>query len=354
MKNYVVIGGIVQFLTVVNVAYAASLSYKESLTNGSGIKKTSNGILLAIFFLCAKIGQGMYRIIRFMSGSKKAVERKDKIFAGVISALLTYGLALFLYLLYSALCVSVPEGESISTYITMTAKSTFQTVLYYGFIFGLFGGDNCRLVTTFIGKAAGAITNKFNQIDDVRYVENAKDAIEIAKEEIADRKAGGTGIKINPAKYIISCITKTLTTVLENVRGLTSVLVDVANIEGFITLALAVFGFRFIYWFASKGEVSSELRLDFDHPMSVLVGNITSMITTIVIICLIKLIIMLIMSVMPESISNVWYAFNGKLYNGSMDSLNQMAERNLEQDTYARECSMRDAVKGTSGRRFKK
>lgn len=348
--NYVFIGGIVQFLTVINLAYAASLGYKESITNGHGIKKTSNGVLMMFFLVCATGGQLLYKTMRAISGSSKAKKDKDKIFVGVLSAILTYGLALFTSRIYNAICVPAPDGCSIVTKLLLMATSTLQSVVYYGFIFGLFGGENCRLVDTPISKLMSIISEKVAGLNTATFVESKDDVKELVVTEAEAQSSGKSGVKINPISYILSVLSKSISTVCESIGGITTILVDVSNFTGAVTMALFIFGMRAIVWF-SNGMVSGDADVPaiVENPVDVLTESVLSMVVSIVVICLVKLIVRLIMMVLPKGVSDTWYKLNDSLYTKALNKLNDMSKENLKYDKYAMESSIRRMMEKASG-----
>lgn len=351
MMNYVFIGGIIQFLLLTNIAYAASLSYKESITNSSGIKKTSNGIFMAYFSGCATIGNLGYQAIRvFSSGGRK---KQDKIWVGSLSAAMTVLMSLIAGTMQNGFIRSMPEDHSFLNTFGTTVRLTWISLTYFGYVFGLFGGLNVRLIDTPVSNMFISIKDKLDKYCEVQIIEGVKDAVEVAKSELIAAEHGESGTSVNIVKYLVAVVCKVVTSLCEELHGLSVVLVDVANFVGAATLALYLFVFRALWYFVNgmgSSEVADEsVEQIISNPVNMLFDNLLNMFISIVIICIIKGIIKLVLMVLPAPVSEYWYELNNNLYVWSSNRLEAMTKKNYERDTYAQQCKLRQMMHRAEG-----
>ncbi len=345
-----ILSTIISVLLATNFAYASALSYKESVTNGK-YERTSNGIFSVVFLPFMYVGKALYGIIKLFTGiffNKKKSAAVDKIFAGLVSGLLTIIFASVLRFGFGAASFMGGEDISIFARIAIFFKNTILQVIYYGIIFGLFGGDNCRLQNTPIGDLMDAIDDKLDAIGDADFITGVNDAVDFAKEEYAKDKKAGKVTKTKILPYVKAIATKSLSTVTETVRGLTSLLVDVKNIVAFsitVIFMLLYSAFKALAGVSADADVSEIIS----SPVDILKEQVLNFIITMVIIAVIKLIIKLIMLAVPKKVSDGYYSMNASLNKSVMSKLNGYSKHSYDTDDYAKAYSFRARMAKAEG-----
>ena len=230
-------------LIAFNIVYSQASSYKESITDYTK-SKTINGYLLAIFTAFAKVGNFVYRIIRRISivstKSKDGKECPD--FIRVADTILVFGISIVMYKLFGIYnnTAGVEEFTFIEKVLHCGIYFTHfvLTLAYYGFIYGLFGCDNCRIQDSILSRP-------FNMLQDFGHSITVKEtglSKESIKEAISDEKdvTVNNTIIMSLINYGKSTVGRIISTIAENIASLVSVYIGIKNIWAF--LSFAIFG----------------------------------------------------------------------------------------------------------------
>lgn len=343
-----------------NIVYSQAASYKESITDYTK-SKTVNGYLLSLFVAFAKVGNLVYRILRRISiFSMKSKDGKDSSdFIKVADTILVFGVSIAMYKLFGVYnnAANVEEFTFIEKVLHCGIYFThfILTLAYYGFVYGLFGCDNCRIQDSILSKPFNALQD-FGHSITVKETGLSKESI---KEAIDDEKdvTVNNGVIMSLLNYGKSTIGRIISTIAENIASLVSVYVGIKNIWGFIAFLVFGIGYSLIFNFFMKGGIkpsdAEEVVSDaIGNPISIITDNIKNFLIIMLVVCIIKIISKLVITVLPKSVQNVIYEGSYKLNVKSQESLKKMSDDNFNSDVYAQKYSnelIRAAHKG-SGR----
>ena len=334
-----------------NIVYSQATSYKESITDYTK-SKTVNGYLLALFVAFAKVGNLVYHILRRIS----IFSLKDK---KVLDTILVFGISLSMYRLFGVYnnTANVEEFTFIEKVLHCGIYFThfILTLAYYGFVYGLFGCDNCRIQDSILSRP-------FNVLQDFGHSITVKEtglSKESVKEALNDEKDStvNNSIIMSLINYGKSTIGRIISTIAENIASLVSVYVGIKNIWAFLSFAIFGIGYSLIFNFFMKGGIkpsdAEEVVSDaIGNPISIIIDNIKNFLIIMLVVCIIKIISKLVIIVLPKYVQNVIYESSYKLNVKSQESLKKMSDDNFNSDTYAQKYSselIRAAHKG-SGR----
>lgn len=359
-----IVNSIIMFICNVfiafNIVYSQAASYKESITDYTK-SKTINGFLLVAFTAFAKVGNLVYRILRRISiFSLKDKNGKDgSDFVKVLDTILVFGISLSMYRLFGVYnnTANVEEFTFIEKVLHCGIYFThfILTLVYYGFVYGLFGCDNCRIQDSILSRP-------FNVLQDFGHSITVKEtglSKESVKEALNDEKDStvNNSIIMSLINYGKSTIGRIISTIAENIASLVSVYVGIKNIWAFLSFAIFGIGYSLIFNFFMKGGIkpsdAEEVVSDaIGNPISIIIDNIKNFLIIMLVVCIIKIISKLVIIVLPKSVQNVIYESSYKLNVKSQESLKKMSDDNFNSDTYAQKYSselIRAAHKG-SGR----
>ena len=343
-----------------NIVYSQAASYKESITDYTK-SKTINGYLLAVFTAFASIGVFVYRILRRISVfSMKSKDGKDSSdFIKVVDTILVFGISISMYKLFGVYnnTANVEEFTFIEKVLHCGIYFThfILTLAYYGFVYGLFGCDNCRIQDSILSKPFNVLQD-FGHSITVKETGLSKESI---KEAIDDEKdvTINNGIVMSLINYGKSTVGRIISTIAENIASLVSVYVGIKNIWGFIAFSIFGIGYSLIFNFFMKGGIkpsdAEEVVTDaVGNPISIVTDNIKNFLVIMLVVCIIKIVSKLVITVLPKSVQNVIYEGSYKLNVKSQETLKKMSDDNFNSDAYAQKYSselIRAAHKG-SGR----
>lgn len=334
-----ILNSIITIVVLFNLVYSASSSYKESVTDEDN-QKTINGYLLALFGIFAGFGNAVYRVIRKVSqavSKDKKSKEVDLAFAGIIDFWIVFGLSYILYIVFNLLGASdAIEDMSVIEKVLNVGKyvvNTFVMIMYYGFVFGLFGGDNCRIQETFLS----GIFNKIKSLGDSLETVDTEISIKTVKEdinkEIESVKTTGKGTKIDVLQYLKSSVGRFISTLAEFCSSVTSVYVSFRNIITLLQIVITNAIFSLVMWFANRGE-ESELAYGLEV-LEDISEIFTNLFWSLVILLIIKILVKIVLNFLPESISESIYAGSSSLTKKYKDKLSKMSADNLTSDSFA-------------------
>lgn len=344
-----------------NIVYSQAASYKESITDYTK-SKTINGYLLCIFTAFAQVGNFVYHIIRriAIAGGKSKNGKKDTyLITGAIDALIVFGISIFMYKLFGIYnnTVDVEEFTFIEKVLHYGVYFThfLLTLAYYGFIYGMFGGDNCRIQDSILSRPFNALQD-FGHSITVKETGLSKESI---KEAVSDEKdvTVNNSIIMSLINYGKSTVGRIISTVAENIASLVSMYVGIKNATSFGLFFMFGAIYSFIWSFLSKSNVdpseAEEVVADaVGNPISVVIDNVKNFLIIMIVVCIIKIIAKLVIAILPKSVQNTIYEGSYKLNVKSQESLKKMSDDNFNSDSYAQRYSnelIRAAHKG-SGR----
>lgn len=330
-------------LIAFNIVYSQASSYKESITDYTK-SKTINGYLLAIFTAFAKVGNFVYRIIRRISivstKSKDGKECPD--FIRVADTILVFGISIVMYKLFGIYnnTAGVEEFTFIEKVLHCGIYFTHfvLTLAYYGFIYGLFGCDNCRIQDSILSRP-------FNMLQDFGHSITVKEtglSKESIKEAISDEKdvTVNNTIIMSLINYGKSTVGRIISTIAENIASLVSVYIGIKNIWAFLSFAIFGILYTAIFNFFAKGGVdpskAEEVVADaIGNPISIITDNVKNFLVIMLVVCIIKIASKLVITVLPKSAQNIIYEGSYKLNVKSQESLKKMSDDNFNSDAYA-------------------
>lgn len=330
-------------LIAFNIVYSQAASYKESITDYTK-SKTINGYLLAIFTAFAKVGNFVYRIIRRISivstKSKDGKECPD--FIRVADTILVFGISIVMYKLFGIYnnTAGVEEFTFIEKVLHCGIYFTHfvLTLAYYGFIYGLFGCDNCRIQDSILSRP-------FNMLQDFGHSITVKEtglSKESIKEAISDEKdvTVNNTIIMSLINYGKSTVGRIISTIAENIASLVSVYIGIKNIWAFLSFAIFGILYTAIFNFFAKGGVdpskAEEVVADaIGNPISIITDNVKNFLVIMLVVCIIKIASKLVITVLPKSAQNIIYEGSYKLNVKSQESLKKMSDDNFNSDAYA-------------------
>lgn len=344
-----------------NIVYSQAASYKESITDYTK-SKTINGYLLGIFTIFAQAGNFVYHIIRriAVAGGKSKNGKKDTyLITGAIDALIVFGISISIYKLFGIYnnAVEVEEFTFIEKVLHYGVYFThfLLTLAYYGFIYGMFGGDNCRIQDSILSRP-------FNLLQDFGHSITVKEtglSKESIKEAVSDEKdvTVNNSIIMSLINYGKSTVGRIVSTVAENIASLVSMYVGIKNATSFGLFFMFGIIYSFLLSFLTKSNVdpseAEEVVADaVGNPISVVIDNVKNFLIIMLVVCIIKIIAKLVIAVLPKSLQNTIYEGSYKLNVKSQESLRKMSDDNFNSDAYAQRYSnelIRAAHKG-SGR----
>lgn len=353
-----ILNSLIMIVVLFNLVFSASCSYKESVTDNDG-QKTINGYLLALFGVFAGLGSMVYKIIAaisasaiktkkpkkskqagVLSGKAGSNEKNDTILIAIIDFWIMFGLSWLCYTIFNVIGASdVIEDMSTFEKIINVGKyiaNTFVMVMYYGFIYGLFGGENCRIQETFISSAFNAIKDFGDSLEvaDTDTDISLKAIKQDIENELEAVKTTGKGLKIDVVGYIKSSIGRAISTVAEFFATITCVYVSFRNIAVVVFNVIFDVMYFSLIWFASDKTEEVEMAYDLEVIGDV-VGIFKSMFWTLVILIIIKILVKVILLFLPESISDKIYGGSAKLNSFYRNKLKEMSTTNLTSDTFA-------------------
>lgn len=330
-------------LIAFNIVYSQAASYKESITDYTK-SKTINGYLLAVFTAFAQVGNFVYHIIRRISiaGGKDKKGKKGVDLTGAIDALLMLGISILMYKLFGIYnnTVDVEEFTFIEKVLHCGIYFThfILTLAYYGFIYGLFGCDNCRIQDSILSKPFNVLQD-FGHSITVKETGLSKESI---KEAISDEKdvTVNNTIIMSLINYGKSTVGRIISTIAENIASLVSVYIGIKNIWAFLLFAIFGILYTALFNFIAKGGVdpskAEEVVADaIGNPISIITDNIKNFLIIMLVVCIIKIVSKLVITVMPKSVQNVIYEGSYKLNVKSQESLKKMSDDNFNSDAYA-------------------
>lgn len=211
-------------------------------------------------------------------------------------------------------------------------------VLYYGFIYGLFGCDNCRIQDSILSKPFNVLQD-FGHSITVKETGLSKESIKEAINDEKDVTVNNTVI-MSLINYGKSTIGRIVSTVAENIASLVSVYVGIKNIGSFVLFVLFGFWFTFCFNFLSNTNVdpdeAKEVVADaIGNPISIITDNVKNFLVIMLVVCIIKIASKLVITVLPKSVQNVIYEGSYKLNVKSQNTLNKMSDDNFNSDAYA-------------------
>ena len=330
-------------LIAFNIVYSQASSYKESITDYTK-SKTINGYLLAVFTAFAQVGNFVYHIIRRISiaGGKDKKGKKYVDLTGAIDTLLMLGISILMYKLFGIYnnTVDVEEFTFIEKVLHCGIYFThfILTLAYYGFIYGLFGCDNCRIQDSILSKPFNVLQD-FGHSITVKETGLSKESIKEAINDEKDVTVNNTVI-MSLINYGKSTIGRIVSTVAENIASLVSVYVGIKNIGSFVLFVLFGFWFTFGFNFLSNTNVdpdeAKEVVADaIGNPISIITDNVKNFLVIMLVVCIIKIASKLVITVLPKSVQNVIYEGSYKLNVKSQNTLNKMSDDNFNSDAYA-------------------
>lgn len=342
-----------------NIVYSQAASYKESITDYTK-SKTINGYLLGIFTIFAQAGNFVYHIIRriAVAGGKSKNGKKDTyLITGAIDALIIFGISIFMYKLFGVYnsTVDVEEFTFIEKVLHYGVYFThfLLTLAYYGFIYGMFGGDNCRIQDSILSRP-------FNLLQDFGHSITVKEtglSKESIKEAVNDEKdiTVNNSIIMSLINYGKSTVGRIISTVAENIASLVSMYVGIKNATSFGLFFMFGVVYSFLWSFISKSSVdpseAEEVVADaVGNPISVITDNVKNFLIIMLVVCTIKIIARLVIAILPKSLQNTIYDGSYKLNVKSQHSLKKMSDDNFNSDAYAQKYSselIRAAHKGS-------
>ena len=307
-------------------------------------QKTINGYLLAVFTAFAQVGNFVYHIIRRISiaGGKDKKGKKYVDLTGAIDTLLMLGISILMYKLFGIYnnTVDVEEFTFIEKVLHCGIYFThfILTLAYYGFIYGLFGCDNCRIQDSILSKPFNVLQD-FGHSITVKETGLSKESIKEAINDEKDVTVNNTVI-MSLINYGKSTIGRIVSTVAENIASLVSVYVGIKNIGSFVLFVLFGFWFTFCFNFLSNTNVdqdeAKEVVADaIGNPISIITDNVKNFLVIMLVVCIIKIASKLVITVLPKSAQNIIYEGSYKLNVKSQESLKKMSDDNFNSDAYA-------------------
>lgn len=341
----IVIMFVCNVLIAFNIVYSQAASYKESITDYTK-SKTINGYLLCIFTAFAKLGNFVYRIICRMAAVGEKGAKKDTHLATLaVDTLIVFGISIFMYKVFGIYnnAVNVEEFTFIEKILHCAVYFShfLITLAYYGFVYGLFGGDNCRIQDSIFSKPFNALQD-FGHSITVKETGLSKESV---KEAISDEKdvTVNNSIVASLINYGKSTIGRIISTIAENIASLVSVYVGIKNISSFV---LFLFFGLFFTFFLNIGNLNPDVegaeKVVTDalgNPISIITDNVKNFLIIMLIVCIIKIAARLVIAILPKSLQNTIYEGSYKLNVKSQQSLKKMSDDNFNSDPYAQKYS---------------
>lgn len=342
-----------------NIVYSQAASYKESITDYTK-SKTINGYLLGIFTMFAQVGNFVYHIVRRIAiVSNKSKDGKKNTFPviGAMDTLIVFSISILLYKLFGVYNsnVNVEEFTFIEKVLNYGVYFThfLLTLAYYGFIYGMFGGDNCRIQDSILSRPFNLLLD-FGHSITVKETGLSKESIKEAVKDEEDITVNNS-IIMSIINYGKSTIGRIISTVAENIASLVSMYVGIKNATSFGLFFMFGTVFSLLISFFTKASVdpseAEEVVVDaVGNPISVVTDNVKDFLIIMLVVCIIKIAAKLVIAVLPKSIQNAIYEGSYKLNIKSQESLKKMSDDNFNSDAYAQRYSnelIRAAHKGS-------
>lgn len=331
----------ISFIVLFNLTYSASSAYKESVTDEDN-QKTINGYLLALFGVFAGFGNVVYKVIRKCNVSTardRKTKKVDFTFADVLDFFVLYGVSYIVYLIFNVIggVSSIEDMNTIEKILNVSRYigNTFIMIMYYGFVFGLFGGDNCRIQETFIS----CIFDKFKQFGDSLERLGSTDITlknisNTVYTELDTIKTTGKGTKLNILDYFKTASGRTISTVFEFLSSITSVYVSLRNVITCINIVLFSTVFSAFYWVFTRNMDNQEFTYDL-KVLDNVVDTLSNLFWSLIILLIVKVIVKLILHLLPDAVSNNIYKASSSLNKHYRDKLANMSRDNLSKDKFA-------------------
>ncbi len=298
------------YLASVNLTYAACLSYKESITNNKN-KKTINGFLLLPFTVMVRVGGFIYsalcKICRI--GNKK---EEDNFMSNCLSTFLMVMCAVGFYHVF-ILASNIPDDAGLFVKILSMVKDTIVNTLYYGLVYGLFGGECGRLRNTIVSKITDSVSNIAERFDKAILIEDFDSAKEVLLNEKNSIATTGKSSKVNVLDYVQSVFAKLITSIAEHIKGLFSLLSTGTGIMPYIMYVVIMFLIELL------GNPFGETDMEEVSETVTGYGNIISdqikvVAITFVFMILIRVLLKLILIVLPNNVSNAVYGVSNTMH----------------------------------------
>lgn len=284
--GYAIISAICNLFILTNLTYAAAATYKKTLASKSAVPGV-NLLFLTLFsgFVC--LGRAVYCLIRLFArisaGDKD--NNKSQVLVGIVDFFAVLFTSLIAYLFYDALIsVYLVESFSLSDGLSQLwdyCMNAIISISYYGFVFGLFGGNNCRIEETLISKFFIELGEKGSKLADIEENKGIQD-------------------------YLKIFLGKVLEIIGECFGRITSIYVGVKNVSACIMFLFLYFAFCSLFWFAGgkiqltadQTEISLVMYV-IGNPIEQLMTVATTMGITFVITAFVKLLFILINLLIP-------------------------------------------------------
>ena len=332
-----IIETVLQILVATNMAFAAALSYKESITNNKN-KKTVNGFLWIPFKFMVDLGSLFYGMsIALVRDKKDKEDGKPDSFSMVMGVLAMIGFSVLANIIFATISSSI-EDAGVFIKLLNTVKITLLQTLYYGFVYGLFGGENGRLRNSALTKLTNSIISKADKWDVADFKDDLKSAVKTADTELHAAMEHKKGESFNVVNYLKSSVAKVITTFAKHIKGLSSVPVDITSFASY----LIVFTMCFIYkaistfvWSHSGGSDigSVDTAEALLNPVSVVTDQIKSFLITMVVMVVIKILVKIILLILPDTISDAVYSASNKLHDklkSKVDATDKVSEEKAD------------------------
>ena len=343
---------ICNILIAFNIVYSQAAAYKESISDYTK-SKTINGYLLAVFTVFAKVGNFVYRLTRRvtnLNGDSKSKTTINYFVTGTMDTLMVFIISLFMYKMFGTYNSSVNVEDFTFMEKILHFRIYFVhflvTLAYYGFLYGLFGGDNCRIQESILSKP-------FNALQKVGQAMTTKEtglSVDSIKEAISDERDAtvNNSIAASIINYGKSSIGRILSTIGENVSSLVSVYVGAKNILSFIMFLVVGYAVgyagNFLLWFNTGRQIAVEGAEDIvadalGNPVEIITDNIKDFLIIMLIVCIVKIVARLVISILPRPLQTKIYDGSYKLNVKSQQSLKKMSDDNFNSDSYAQKYS---------------
>lgn len=342
--DHMLIMFICNILIVFNIVYSQAAAYKESISDYTK-SKTINGYLLAVFTVFAKVGNFVYRLTRRftnLNGDSKSKTTINYFVTGTMDTLTVFIISLFMYKTFGAYNSSVNVEDFTFMEKILHFRIYFVhflvTLAYYGFVYGLFGGDNCRIQESVLSKPFNAL-QKVGQAMTTKETGLSMDSIKEAVNDERDATVNNS-IAASIINYGKSSIGRILSTIGENVSSLVSAYVGAKNILSFIMFLVVGYAGSFLLRFNTGRQIAVEGAEDIvadamGNPVEIITDNIKDFLIIMLIVCIVKVVARLVISILPRTLQTKIYDGSYQLNVKSQQSLKKMSDDNFNSDAYA-------------------
>jgi hypothetical protein len=298
------------------------------------------------------LGCGVYKLLRgaadIMGGRAKENNNQNSvgyILANAFNALFMFVLSIVMWKAMGEYNSTFnPDDAStiekilhIGSYIT----HFLVALMYYGFAYGLFGGDNCRMQDTPLSKIFDKI-KEFGKGIAVRSVStNIKNVKKVVEDEVSSEK----NIFQLIASYFVSSVGKAISSIAEDLSSLTTIYASIKNIHSLFFTAIGMFVIYAIRSFqierlddTSLEEMANTISID---PIETITSSFKNFIIIMLILVVVKLVIRLLLQLTPKTFRNKVFDKSYALNQDCQKKLAEMSKSNFETDTCAKTYSNR-------------